>query len=272
MVTGANSGLGLASARQLASAGARVILVCRDSVKGEETARYIRQTVPQAALDILSADLSSQASVRNLIDETKRHFSKLDLLINNAAVMNMQRMVTKDGLEMMFQVNYLSPFMLSIGLLPLLKANTPTQIINITLPSAKMRLNFEDLQLTKSYNPYSGFFQTKLCLLLFSLELALRQTGPGLAVNCLDPGAFKSNLGRGAPAFLRWIAGLLSPSAESAAEHILALARQAGLPGQNGKLFQKRQEQPVTAYWQDHAIRERLWTLSETLIKSNSLD
>jgi NAD(P)-dependent dehydrogenase (short-subunit alcohol dehydrogenase family) len=267
LVTGANSGLGLATARGLAAAGAQVILVCRDAAKSQEAARQIRQTAPQAALESISADLSSQASVRNLIDTLGGRFSKLDVLINNAAVMASQRTVTEEGLELMFQVNYLAPFMLCNGLLPLLKSSVPAQIINITLPSPKQRLDFENLQLTKRYDTFSGFFQTKLCLLLFSLELARRQTDAGLVVNCMVPGAFKSNLGRGAPPFLFWMMGLFLASAESAAEHVLALAKLADLPGQNGKIYQKRQEQTIPAYWQETAVRERLWALSEALIK-----
>jgi NAD(P)-dependent dehydrogenase (short-subunit alcohol dehydrogenase family) len=266
LITGANSGLGLAIAKNLAVQGARVILVCRDSEKVEKTMEVIRTQTPAALLDGLVADLSSMSSIRSLIDQLNQNYGSLNILINNAAVMKMKREITPDGFESMFQTNYLAPFLLSTGLTGLLEKGKPSQIINIAVPSPKQRVNFCDLQFEQKFSSYSAFFQTKLYLLLFSLELSNRLAGSGVKVNCMEPGGFRSNLTREAPGLIHWLFRKVSPTAESASEYIQNFMEKADKTSMTGRVFSKDKEKPVVDYWKNRAIREQLWNETEKLI------
>lgn len=266
LITGANSGLGLATTKRLAAQGTRVILVCRDAEKVEKTIQVIRAETPAALLDGLDADLSSMSSVRSLIERLNQNYGPLNILINNAAVMKMKREVTPDGFEAMFQTNYLTPFLLSTGLTGLLEKGKPSQIINIAGPSPKQRVIFSDLQFEQKFSSINAFFQTKLYLLLFSLELSDRLAGSGVTVNCMEPGGFRSNLTREAPGLIRWLFGKVSPTAESASEYIQAFIEKADQSAMTGRVFTKDKEKPVVEYWKDKVTREQLWNETEMLI------
>jgi len=194
VVTGASSGLGLATTKQFTRLGAKVILICRDPEKGENAISEIQREVPNASVELMISDLTSFESVRNFIEKFKTNRSQLDILFNNAAVMKMQRTVTRDGFETMFQTNYLAPFILTMSFLDLLKKSAPAQVINIAVPSHKLRLDFNDLQSSNHYGAWDSFFKTKLCLLLFTIELSRRVDGSGVTVVSTAPGSFKSNL------------------------------------------------------------------------------
>lgn len=266
LITGANSGLGLATTKRFAKLGANVILLCRDKEKGESAVFEVKKEVPNASLELMICDLASMKSVQSFIHRFKENHSKLDILFNNAAVMKQKRSVTENGFETMFQVNYLAPFMLATSLLDPLKSSSSAQIINIAVPSDKLRLDFEDLQFSRSYKAFSAFFKTKLCLLFSSLELSRRLEGTGIKVTIADPGSFKSNLVREAPWPFGWIKNLFSGSVDRAADNIIFLATSDEVRATSGKIFVKKQERPLTPYWSDTSISERLWSVTESLI------
>src|SRR3989454_4665737 len=137
MVTGANSGIGKATA--LAQMGATVVMVCRDRARGEEARSEITTKSRNNAVDLLQADLSSQQSIRQLVENFQHHYTQLHVLINNAGVAFPGRRETVDGLEMMFAVNYLAPFLLTNLLLDVLKASAPARIVNVSSASHKSR-------------------------------------------------------------------------------------------------------------------------------------
>lgn len=268
LITGANSGLGLAMAKRFAKSGAEVVLLCRDRQKGETALREIRTATPNASAELMICDLASLDAVGNFIREFTKTHDKLDILFNNAAVMKLQRTVTGDGLEMMFQTNYLAPFILTTALLETLKRSPSARIINIASPPPKMRLDFDDLQSTKDYHAYRSFFQTKLCLLLFTIELSRKLAGTNITANATDPvpGTFKSNLIREAPRPLVWLQGLFAADADKAAENVVFLAAADEPRAMTGKLFLGRREKPLVAYWRDEAIGERLWSATQSLV------
>jgi NAD(P)-dependent dehydrogenase (short-subunit alcohol dehydrogenase family) len=127
MVTGANSGIGKATALALAQMGATVVMVCRDRAKGEEAQNEITTKSRNNAVDLLQADLSSQQSIRHLVENVQHHYTQLHVLINNAGAAFPGRRETVDGLEMTLAVNYLAPFLLTNLLLDMLKASTDCQ-------------------------------------------------------------------------------------------------------------------------------------------------
>jgi NAD(P)-dependent dehydrogenase (short-subunit alcohol dehydrogenase family) len=212
-------------------------------------------------------DLSSMKSIQSFIEEFKGKYSKLDILYNNAAVMKQKRTVTEDGFEMMFQVNYLASFMLMNSFLELLKNSASPIIVNNGRPTYKLRLDMDDLQFLKKYSMYNSFFKTKLCLLFASLELSRRLESDGITVTMIDPGPFKSELVRDMP-LMGWFKNLISSSVDKAAENILYHITSDELKNKNGKVFKEKKEWPLSDYWKDRSMGERLWSVTESLIKN----
>ena len=267
LITGASSGLGFAVSRYLANMGANTIMLCRNKEKGENAVLEIKKETPDASVDLMLCDLASMKSIQSFIKDFKGKYSNLDILFNNAAVMKQKRTVTEDGFEMMFQVNYLAPFILMNSFLDLLKNSSSHQIINNGRPADKLRLDFDDLQFLKNYSMYNSFFKTKLCLLFSSLELSRRHESDDVTVIMADPGPFKSNLVREVP-LVGWVKNLFSASVDHAAENILFVITSDEAKKQNGKVFKEKQEYPLTSYWKDTSVSERLWSITETLIKN----
>jgi len=266
LITGANTGLGLAVAKRFATLGADIILLCRNKEKGENAVLEIKKEIPNALVELMICDLSSFKSIQSFIEEFKVKYSKLDILYNNAAVMKQKRTITEDGFEMMFQVNYLASFILMNSFLELLKNGSSPQIINNGRPADKYRLDMDDLQFSKNYNMYHSFFKTKLCLLLANLELSGRYENDGIIVTMIDPGPFKSDLVKDVP-LMGWIKNLFSSSVDKAAENILYHITSDEAKNNSGKVFKEKQEKPLTEYWKDTEVREQLWSATESLIK-----
>ncbi|UCF99560.1 MAG: SDR family NAD(P)-dependent oxidoreductase [Spirochaetaceae bacterium] len=265
LITGASSGLGLAVSKKIVNMGASTIMLCRTKEEGENAVLEIKKDTSNASIDLMICDLASMKSIQSFIIDFKRKYSKLDILFNNAAVMKQKRTVTEDGFEMMFQVNYLAPFILMNSFLELLKNSSSHQVINNGRPSDKLRLDFDDLQFQKNYHMYNSFFQTKLYLFFSSLELARRHVSDGIIVTQADPGPFKSNLVRDVP-LAGWVKNLISSPVDKAAENILFVMTSDEVKIKTGKLFVKKNERPLASYWNDTHIRERLWSITETLI------
>ena len=266
LITGASSGLGLAVSKKFANMGANTIMLCRTKEKGENAVLEIKKETPNASVDSMICDLASMKSIQSFIKDLKGKYSELDILYNNAAVMKRKRTITEDGFEMMFQVNYLAPFILMNSFLELLKNGSSPYIINNGRPADKYRLDFDDLQFEKNYHMYHSFFKTKLCLLFASLELSRRHESDGITVTMIDPGPFKSDLVRDVP-LMGWVKNLFSASVDKAAENILYHLVSDKEKNKNGKVFKEKQEKPLIEYWKDTGVSGRLWSVTESLIK-----
>jgi NAD(P)-dependent dehydrogenase (short-subunit alcohol dehydrogenase family) len=266
LITGANTGLGLAVSKKFAGMGANTILVCRNKDKGEKAVLEIKEELPDALLDLMICDLASMKSIQSFIKAFQGKYLKLDILFNNAAVMKQKRTITDDGFEMMFQVNYLASLILMKAFRENLM-NSPTPlVINNGRPAEKYRLDFNDLQFEKNYHMYNSFFISKLCLLFASLEFSKQYANNGISVVMADPGPFKSNLVRDVP-IVGWVKNLFSAPVESAAENTLFVAT-LGAENVNGKVFKEKEEYPLIAYWKDEGVSERLWSITETLLNN----
>ena len=198
VVTGSNSGLGLGLATRLSAAGADVTMAIRNRAKGEEAAEQIRATVPDAKLTIKSLDLSSLASVKALGDELNAEGRPIDILINNAGIMQPpQRTTTADGFELQFGCNHLGHFALTGHVLPLLRTADGARVTSLSSSAARLGgINFDDLQWEKRYNATGAYAQSKSANLMFAIELdrRSRQGGWGIVSNAAHPGLCKTNL------------------------------------------------------------------------------
>src|SRR6266852_1666663 len=195
LLTGATSGIGKATALGLAQMGATVVMVSRDRARGEAAQAEIKTKSGNNAVDLLLADLSSQQSIRQLVENIQQRYTQLHVLINNAGASFPGRRETVDGLEMTFAVNYLAPFLLTNLLLDMLKASAPARIVNVSSNShAAGYIQMDDLQEEKHYR--SAYGQSKLALVMFTYELARRLQGTDVTANCLHPGFVATNFGQ----------------------------------------------------------------------------
>jgi NAD(P)-dependent dehydrogenase (short-subunit alcohol dehydrogenase family) len=273
LVTGANSGIGKATALGLAQLGATVVMVCRHRAKGEAAQNEIRAKSGNNAVDLLLADLSSQQSIRQLVEVFKQRYSQLHVLINNAGVFNMTRHETVDGLEMTFAVNQLAPFLLTNLLLDVLKASAPARIVNVSSAAHEAGyIKLHDLQSEKHYRPMRTYGQSKLALVLFSYELARRLEGTRVTVNCLHPGFVVTNIGQGnipplARTAIRSILSLFGVSPEEGARTSIYLASSPNVEDVTGKYFVKSIPKRSVSISYDESLQSQLWEESAKLVQ-----
>ncbi len=267
LITGANGGLGQATALELARLNATVVLACRDRTRGETALTAIRTATGNPSVALLLVDLSSQKSVRTLVNEFNQKYDKLDVLINNAAVFTSKRQVSADGLEMMFATNHLGPFLLTSLLLDKLKASPAARVLNITAPSTS-ELDFSDLQGERKFSALGAFGISKMCNLLFTYDLARQLNGTSVSVNAVHPGLVKSNLLNQAPWLIRTITKLISVAPEKAAPGPAYLASSPQIEGVSGKFFKGQKIIQSNTYSQDRQIQQQLWDISLDLTKN----
>ncbi len=271
VVTGANSGIGKATALGLAQMGATVIMVCRDRYKGEEAQSEIKTKSGNNAVELLLADLSSQQSIWQLVENFQQNYTQLHVLINNAGVVMLSRKETVDGLEMTFAVNYLAPFLLTNLLLGKLKNSAPARIVNVSSENHQSGyFKIDDLQAEKGYRSWNAYGQSKLALIMFTYELARRLQGTGVTVNCLHPGFVATNIGQsGTGLVVRAIIKLVFSrgiSPEEGAKTSIYLASSPEVEGITGKYYSKNipiRSAPITY---DESLQRHLWEQSAKLV------
>jgi retinol dehydrogenase-12 len=269
LVTGATSGIGRVTARALAQQGATVLVVGRNAERGATVVRDIIQATGNGRVELLLADLSVQAQVRQLAAVVQQRFTRLDVLINNAGAIFMHRSVSVDGIEMTLALNHLAYFLCTNLLLATLTASAPARIINVSSDAhRRARLNFADLQGAQRYGGWSAYCQSKLANLLFTYELAQRLTGTGVTVNAMHPGFVATGFGRNNRGLFAWLIRLgqrtaLSP--EQGAETLIYLATSPEVEGVTGKYFVKQRAVPSSSASYEPTVAQRLWQLSAAL-------
>ncbi len=268
VVTGANSGIGKVTARELARMGATVIMVCRDRKRSEPVVQEIRQETGNPLVELMLCDFSSQESIRQFAAEYRQRYDRLHVLVNNAGALMPHRSVTVDGYETTFAVNHLGYFLLTNLLLDLIKVSAPARIINVSSGAhAAGRIHFDDLMGERRYSAWMAYGQSKLANILFTKELARRLDGSGVTVNALHPGFVRTRFGTGSKgsAFLM---GLLSPftiTPEQGAETSIYLASSPAVEGVTGEYFVRKRVAKPSAEARDAAVAKRLWQVSEEL-------
>jgi len=267
LVTGANSGIGKATALGLAQMGATVVMSCRDAGSGATAQAEIIQQSGNAPVDLLVADLASQSGVRQLAGDFKAKYPRLNILVNNAGLNLSERSVTPDGVETVFAVNYLAPFLLTHLLLDKLKAGAPARVVNLGT-WVQPAINLDDVMRAKHFDPQAAYSESKTALTMFTYELARRLAGGGVTVNCVNPGLIRTNLGRHARGSFRLFLAAMRPimkSAERAAQDVIYLATAAEVEGVSGKFFTGQKQTRTSPESYEAAATERLWRMSEEL-------
>jgi len=283
VITGATGGLGYETALALAGAGAKVVLTGRNDTKGQNAIARIRDQFPNADVSYETLDLASLASVADFAARFAAAHASLDLLVNNAGVMSLpKRQTTADGFEMQLGTNYLSHYALTARLLPLLCRGHQARVVNLSsLAHRTGAINFDDLQSTRSYVPWTAYCQSKLAMLIFAIELQRRSdaAGWGLMSNAAHPGYARTDLIPNGPGTgsLSWRLGrLLQPmmshsSAEGTLPTLLAAtsaqAKAGGYYGPDGFYELKGPPAPakIMPRAKDATVAARLWDVSATL-------
>ncbi|RCX20554.1 NAD(P)-dependent dehydrogenase (short-subunit alcohol dehydrogenase family) [Fontibacillus phaseoli] len=268
IVTGANSGMGLATTVELARRGAHVVMLCRNEERGRTAWEKAVQQSGSDRLEMMLCDLGSQESIRRLAAQVKDRHSVIDVLVNNAGVVSLKRELTAHGFESHLGINHLGHFLLTNLLLESLTRAEEGRIVNVSSGIYKIgKIHWEDPTLTRGYNVAKGYAQSKLANVLFTKQLARRLEGTRVTANCLHPGAVATNIGVDRnTGFGKSLVGLLRPfflTAEEGAETAVYLASSPEVKGITGQYFYKKKAQPVVAKAEDPEAARRLWEWSE---------
>ena len=280
IVTGANSGLGLVSARELARRGASVVLACRNAEKGAAALEAISLVAPTARLELAALDLGSLASVQAFAERFRSTHDGLDLLLNNAGVMAPPRQVTAEGFELQFGTNHLGHFALTGQLIGAMEGREDARVVTLSSLAHKMgRIDFDDLQSERRYNRWRAYGQSKLADLMCALELDRRLRAAGSTVKSLaaHPGYAATNLQSAAVPTLDRIVmvftnALAAQSAERGALPSLYAATEPGLeggiyvgPDGIGEFRGHPRQVSPNGSARDEQVAARLWEVSEEL-------
>jgi NAD(P)-dependent dehydrogenase (short-subunit alcohol dehydrogenase family) len=271
LITGANSGIGLVTARRLAGFGAEIVMVCRDPVRGAEARHQVAAAATGKPPALLLADISSQASLHALAAELPRRFPRLDVLINNAGGIFASRELTVDGIEKTFATNYLAPFLLTHLALDLLRAAPAGRVVNIASAlHGAGRKDLDNLQGERHYNFMQAYKLSKFSVIVFTYELARRLASTRITVNCVEPGPTKTRFGdnmTGLPSlFPRVMKRLpLFRAPEVGARTPVYAASSPDIEGSTGQYYVKckpAHSKPIT---HDSEVAARLWAMGERL-------
>jgi NAD(P)-dependent dehydrogenase (short-subunit alcohol dehydrogenase family) len=272
VVTGANSGIGLASCLSLASQGARVIMVCRNRERGETARLEVAAIATVDAPELVLCDFGELACVRDAAASILEMWDRVDVLVNNAGMIAPERMLTVDGHELTFQVNHLASFLLTHELRGALEAAPAARIITVSSGAhafVRKGLDFDNLDLERGWSPFAAYAQSKLANILFSYELCSRLGGTSMTSNSLHPGAVRSGFGWGLGGFYDFVLGLSQPflrSPEKGAETILYLACAAEVEGISGGYFYDMEPIDSSAASRDPQAATRLWEISAEMV------
>ena len=267
VVTGANSGMGKATARALLDEGATVIMLCRSEERGQKAYKELIKDGNSRTYMIL-CDLGDYDSVRNFARQVKERFGRLDILVNNAGFISLDRQETKEGIERQFGINHLGHFLLTMELLDLMGEGS--RIVNVASGAHKTgKIHFDDINLHHGFNVVKAYSQSKLANVLFTRELARRVKDRGITVNCCHPGAVATNIGIDRETgFGKTVTSILKPfflTPEQGAKTAIFLATDESVKDISGEYFYKCRIAASSKRSKDPELAKRLFEFSNEL-------
>ncbi len=272
LITGATSGIGRVTARELADMGAFVVFVARNRERADETRAWIRAETGSNAVEYILADLSVRDGVYAAADRFKAYHAGPDVLVNNAGAFFSRRVESADGMEMTFALNHLAPFLLTNLLVGSMRALPRARIVTVSSHAhVGARMRFDDLEGKRRYSGWAAYGQSKLANLLFTFELARLLAGSTVTANALHPGFVATGFGRnnrglmGAAVALAQRFGAIT--AEEGARTSVHLASSPEVEGVSGRYFVKCAEAEPSAAARDEAAARRLWMLSAEMVR-----
>jgi len=278
VITGANTGIGKVCALELSRRGAKVVMLCRSTERGEAAAEEIRKET-EGEVIVHKMDLSSLTSVRACAEQLGNSLERIDILLNNAGIMACPKGLTEDGFELQIGTNHFGHFLLTNLLMPLIKRAAPgARIVNVSSAAHEMgAMHWDDINFEKTkYRPIVAYGQSKLANVLFTRELARKGEGSGVTAYSLHPGVIATELGRNiGDSFGALGACIMSCSrpfiktVESGAQTSLYCCLDESLAEESGKYYSDcREKQPAVQATSDEDAK-RLWQISEKLTKLN---
>jgi len=269
VVTGASSGLGLETAKQLATTGAEIVMVSRDETRGEQARSQVAEVAAGKPPVLILADLSVRAEVRRVADAVKDRYDRVDILINNAGSAFNSRELSEDGFELTWATNHLAPFLLTGLLLPELTAAPAGRVVNVITEVYSRSLDLDNLEGERKYSWMGAYRISKLGVVLFTTELARRIEGSGVTVVAVSPGPTRTDFGGGGPSGLMGAlttvlkhTPLLKP-ADHAAEGIVWAATAPELVRTPGALYMHRKRLTPKGDATDPVLAAKVWATSE---------
>lgn len=264
LITGANSGIGKETAKELARQGATIYMVCRSRKRGEDAKKEIVAYSKNPNVHIRLCDLASLGSIHEYGMNIREELSHIDVLINNAGALFGNRMMTLDGLEMTFALNHVGYFLNTHYLLDLVRKGTDKRIINVASVAHKSvsKIDFSDLQSEKKYAQMMVYGRSKLYNIYFTRELARRVKEEGITVNCLHPGVVSTNFGNTANWYMRVAMPLgrkFMIGARKGAQSSVYLASSPKVDGITGQYFDKGKPGKPTRIAQNDQYALKIW-------------
>ncbi|HUU77350.1 MAG TPA: SDR family NAD(P)-dependent oxidoreductase [candidate division Zixibacteria bacterium] len=272
LVTGANSGVGKETAKQLAELDAHVVMVVRNETKGRQALEEIKSSTRKESLELMICDFSSQKSIRTFVSSFLKKNDRLDVLVNNHGLMSNKKIITEDGYESTFAVNHLGFFLLTNLLLDLLKKSAPSRIINVSSGAygAVRKWSLDDYNWdARKFSSFRAYSESKLYNIMFTQELAHRLKDSKITVNAYSPGFTRSNFGK-TNFIMKASLVLMFPFAKSpakSAKTAIYLASSSELENISGKFFESSKIKKTNEMANDKDFRNELWELSEKLVQ-----
>jgi NAD(P)-dependent dehydrogenase (short-subunit alcohol dehydrogenase family) len=269
VITGASSGIGRATAVELARRGARLLLIGRNEARSKETLEAIRAAAPNCEAEMIRGDFAAQAEVRRVGEQIAKRVDRLDLLVNNHGVTMMRRELTPDGFEATFAINHLGYFHLTGILLPRLRATPGARVVSVASEAHRFgALDLGDLHSEKKFAAMRVYGKSKSANIHFTRELARRYGSAQLTVNCVHPGGVATNLGAGQGPWLdllHKLVMLFMKTPEQGAQTSIFAATAAETAGKNGAYYADCKPKEPAAHCRDEATAKELWAVSEKL-------
>lgn len=277
LITGATNGIGEEAAKQIALMGAEIVFIARSPAKAEELKQSLKSLTGRESTSII-ADLSSQEEVKRAASEFLSMNKPLNILLNNAGIMNTSRKETVDGLEEVFSVNHLAYYSFTLMLMNKLIESGPSRVVNVASGAHVFvkDMNFDDLQSEKEYKTMQVYGRSKLANILFTRELAERLKGKGVTVNCLHPGFVNTGIGsNNSPTMGRILMTLARPfsrKTDKGAETSIYLCVSPEVENETGEYFYDCKKEKISAAASDKENATKLWEVSSKLTGIDLLD